>query len=354
MNSRAVEPIYLEIRHKVIEAARRDFRRAGIDEAQLETLSELWWRNLQDYKVMDDDNLGSTDRNGQLRGSQGAPRPFAVGSTPAVQGRRKRDTISAETKRQIEDIVMLCADAMVTDELTQLLTQHTQQNGRAEQPLGSIRILQNNQWNGVGFTGVMDGARLRKLADQLVAYLHRSTQVIETQLQRPSTNATLSSRSAPSTAVAVATTTVAASNSAATGTHATVSLPQVDGASGNTIYDEGTSRGAPRPRYADYSDEEDVTDPANAIVSTADSDTSAAVKEAELNSDDDDTEDGGDDDFEPSVVLCQFKPNQVRRSGVGARTKWTCDLQNGVQPYHHAIVAAGGTYSGPNCDGNFC
>jgi hypothetical protein len=229
---------------------------------------------------------------------------------------------------------MLCADAVVTDELTRLLTQHTQQHGRAEQLPGSIRILQNNQWNGTGFTGLMDGSRLRKLADQLVAYLHRSTQVLETATSRSN------SQAPPQSAVAAAASPAAASPAAATTTTASataatqpgVVLSQLDGAGGGAGDDEGAKRGAPRPRYADYSDEEDGLGNAGAGAASVDGDGHTLETGSELNSDDDD-EDGGDDDdddddAEPSVVLCQFKPGSVKRS----KMKWSCELQNGARP----------------------
>jgi hypothetical protein len=323
--ARAVEPIYRLVRDEVLKASRAAFRADGIDESVLEELSEIWWRKVKESQVMDDDGLGNADRNGVARppavlasGATGPKLLMAgrVGPAPALE------PITADGKRQVEDIIMMCADLALTPDLIQLLQKHSAEYGTRSQPPRSIQILQNNQWDGSRFLGEMGGTELRKLADQLVVYLHRSTKVLQPTAPMPaltSAPAAAAHANQPSAATPAQLPQLDGAGNAGHGQPSAATraqLPQLDGA-GDAGHDD--EPGAKRVRYADYSDDEDGGSHGSAAAS-------GGADETELNSDDDDTV--SEDDHEMSVILCQFK--KVTRS----KLKYMCDLQNGVMLLH--------------------
>ena len=130
-------------------------------------MGKLWYNNLKETKVMHDDGLGATDRKGLKRA--------APARLPPRPRERARERISAAMKTEVEEIIMLAADAAVTPQLTEKLQQHSTAAMSLRPQPSSVKILQSHGWNGTQFLGRVDGMLLRKMADALVVYLHRDT-----------------------------------------------------------------------------------------------------------------------------------------------------------------------------------
>ena len=309
---RDVMELYREVMKGVREACKDDFRHDGIEQSVLDTLVQLWTNSLNESRVMHDDGIGRTDRKGN---------PRAATVQPRAARRRRTEQITAEMKRQLEDIVMLCADAVVTARLTQLLQQHSSAAATMTPMPGSIKILQANGWNGNQFLGRVDGTLLRKVADQLVTYIHKTAEVAPPNTAPLPPGAQLGGAAAAAPAAAAAL-------PAAPGATFAGSVPQLDGA-GGVGDDDGPS--AKRARYADYSDddeeEEEQAGQGAAAAAAAAASGSGDGAESDLNSDDDDIEE--EDDETTSVILCQYTKRIGRQ-----KTKYTGELQNGVMRLH--------------------
>jgi hypothetical protein len=308
---RGVQMLYLKVMARLKDACKEDFRSDGIDPSVLDTLLQLWFNSLKETRVMHDDQLGETDRKGQ-------PRQQKIDLPPKPKAKPKEE-ISAEMKRQLEDIIMLAADAVVTPQLTQLLQQHSTDAMSIRPQLGSVKILQTHGWDGSRFLGRVDGKLLRKLADGLVVYIHRST---TEPAPRPLPDAGGAppggSTDAPASATAPGGTHRGAPTASAAA--ALPRIPQTDGA-GGTDDDSATVDPAAkrrRTRYGEESseDEEDAEDGAAAAASDG------AAGESDLNSDDDDLLEEAEE--ETSLILCQYK--RVKKS----KNKYTLELQNGL------------------------
>jgi len=308
---RGVQALYSKVIMRLKEACKEDFRNDGIDQQVLDTMLQLWFNSLRETRVMHDDLLGPTDRKGQ-------PRPQGQrGRAPPRPEPQHREEISKEMKRQIEDIIMVAADAVITPQLTQLLQQHSTDAMRTTPTPGSVKILQSHGWDGSRFLGRVDGTLLRKLADALVVYVHRSTTEAVPQpaavLQQPLAGAAAAAAAAASAAGGGAA--AAAGGPAAS---ATMRIPQTDGADDGDDGDPAAKR--QRTRYGEESsdDDEDAEDGGAAAAAGGD----GAGGESDLNSDDDDLLSEAEE--ETSLILCQYK--RVKKS----KNKYTLDLQNGV------------------------
>ena len=309
---RGVQALYSKVIMRLKEACKEDFRNDGIDQQVLDTMLQLWFNSLRETRVMHDDLLGPTDRKGQ-------PRPQGQrGRAPPRPEPQHREEISKEMKRQIEDIIMVAADAVITPQLTQLLQQHSTDAMRTTPTPGSVKILQSHGWDGSRFLGRVDGTLLRKLADALVVYVHRSTTEAVPQpaavLQQPLAGAAAAAAAAASAAGGGA----AAAAAGGPAASATMRIPQTDGADDGDDADPAAKR--QRTRYGEESsdDDEDAEDRGAAAAAGGD----GAGGESDLNSDDDDLLSEAEE--ETSLILCQYK--RVKKS----KNKYTLDLQNGV------------------------
>ena len=298
---RGVQILYGKVMTRLKDACKEDFRSDGIDASVLDTLLQLWHNSLKETGVMHDDRLGKTDRQGALRKQQMDP--------PPEPKSKPKEEISSEMKRQLEDIIMLAADAVLTQQLTQLLQQHSTDAMSMRPQPSSVKILQAHGWNGSQFLGRVDGKLLRKLADGLVVYIHRST-------TEPAPRALSDAGGALPLATALGGTHTGALTASAAA--ALPRIPQVDGAGGT---DDDSATGDPaakrrRTRFGEESseDEEDAEDGAAAA-------SDRAAGESDLNSDDDDLLEEAEE--ETSLILCQYK--RVQKS----KNKYTLELQNG-------------------------
>ncbi len=296
---RGVQNLYHKVMIRLKDACKEDFRNDGIDQAVLDTMLHLWFNSLKETRVMHDDQLGDTDRKGK-------PRVGTAGAA-AKPPSKPKEAISKEMKRQIEDIVMLAADAVVTPQLLRLLQEHSTDAMRMRPQPSSIKILQTHGWDGSRFLGRVDGKLLRKLADALVVYIHRSTKEATDE---------------DGDIAAFAPT--AASSAAA----ASASIPQADGAAdASSSDDDGWAIGGEVPatkrRRTRYGEESSDEDDDAGIGEAAPTETAAAEEEeSDLNSDDDDLLSEAEE--ETSLILCQYK--RVKKS----KNKYTLDLQNGL------------------------
>ena len=307
---RGVQHLYFEVIRRLMDACKEDFRNDGIDVGEgsaLDMMGKIWYNNLKETKVMHDDGLGATDRKGMKRTvpTRLPPRPRE----------RTRERISAAMKTQIEEVIMLAADAAVTPQLTEKLQQHSSAAMSLRPQPSSVKILQSHGWNGSQFLGRVDGTLLRKMADALVVYLHRDT----TEAPDPAIAAAATAQLAATHAAAAAAPPAAAAAAApaapgAAAAPAPALIPQTDGAGG--VGDDAPP--AKRTRYGDESSEEEEAGGAAASGTGA-----SGGGDAELNSDDDDLL--VEEEEETSLILCQYKkpPKKVKN-------KYTLDLQNGV------------------------
>jgi hypothetical protein len=300
---RGVQNLYHKVMIRLKDACKEDFRNDGIDQTVLDTMLHLWFNSLKETRVMHDDQLGDTDRKGQSRQGKGAHAPAKPPSKP-------KEPIGKDMKRQIEDIVMLAADAVVTPRLVQLLQQHSTDAMRMRPQPSTIKILQTHGWDGSRFLGRVDGKLLRKLADALVVYIHRS------------------SRDATDEESSIAASALTTASSAAA---ASARIPQADGAAdGSSSDDDGWAIGGEVPatkrrrtRYGeDSSDDEGDDAGIGESAATEAAAAAAADEESDLNSDDDDLLSEAEE--ETSLILCQYK--RVKKS----KNKYTLDLQNGL------------------------